>query len=165
MPNPRDSKMIAVRTARPDEVPALSLLASKVFREFIEGDYGEEGRRNFLQFAAVRPLRERLAFGHLTLVAELDATLAGMIQVRLPAHVLMLFVDGAFHRRGVARSLLEAALARIRGLHPQTLQVTVNASPYAVEAYRALGFELAGARDATDGVITVPMVKRLDEPA
>ena len=49
-----------------------------------------------------------------------------------------LFVDPECHRRGVARRLIEDAVARLKGQGHQALTVTGN--PHALEFYRAVGF-------------------------
>src|SRR5919204_2032455 len=89
-----------------------------------------------------------------TLVAVVDGAVAGYIRLspatRLESsrHVLMitgLAVDPAYHRRGLARALLDAAAeeAAARGVRRLTLRVLApNAGARAL--YEACGFEVEG---------------------
>jgi ribosomal protein S18 acetylase RimI-like enzyme len=49
-----------------------------------------------------------------------------------------LFVDKAYHRRGISRTLFDMLLADLKAL--SSLAIVVNASLYAADAYRKLGF-------------------------
>ena len=88
-------------------------------------------------------MRGFLARGFVYHVAEVEGTLAGFIAVRDRSHVYSLYVDKAYHRRGIARRLWEtakrAALADAgRSGHPGIF--TVNSSNHALPFYASLGF-------------------------
>lgn len=148
---------IAIRAFIAADAASASLLVREVFDAFVAIDCTPEGRRAFHEFAAPERLRERLANGHFGYIAAAENTLAGVLMVSEPAHLLMLFVRPAFHRRGIAKRLLALALAHIHKASVRVAAMTVNASPYAVKAYRHLGFELDGPSLVKNGISCVPM--------
>jgi ribosomal protein S18 acetylase RimI-like enzyme len=88
------------------------------------------------------------------LVAEIDGAIAGYVRlgrvfpIAASEHVLMisgLAVDPAFQRRGVGRSLMEAAVreARARGARRLTLRVLAH-NESAVRLYESVGFVVEG---------------------
>ena len=81
-------------------------------------------------------IRERIAQAHFGMVAIAVDTLAGMIEIRENNHVALLFVEKAYHRRGVARQLLTDALAVARAEQPEADRVTVNSSRHGVTSIR-----------------------------
>ena len=96
------------------------------------------------------------------MVAEADDALAGMIEIRDSNHVALLFVSKAFQRRGIARALLDEALAEARGTKPELARVTVNSSRHGVPAYEKLGFLQTGPERTVNGIVFIPMARRLD---
>lgn len=154
--------MMVIRDMHIDEVKLVSDLVLRSFSAFIAPGLNEEGQTEILNFASVENLATRHAAGHFTLVAEIDDQLAGMIQVRCPGHVLMLYVDEKFHRRGIAQHLMQSAVERIRLEFPEVELVTVNSSTYAVTAYRRMGFEAISEELCKGGVVFTPMVLKLN---
>ena len=54
--------------------------------------------------------------------------------------------------QGVARKLLQQALAMAKGRKPDLTAVNVHASPNAVDVYKALGFEVTGEEQLNHGI-------------
>lgn len=153
--------MLVIRDMRIEDVLQVSALVLRSFSAFIAPGLAEEGQAEILNFARPENLAARHATGHFTLVAEIDEELAGMIQVRCPSHVLMLYVDEKFHRRGIAQYLMQSAVEQIRLEYPEVELITVNSSTYAVTAYRRMGFEAISEELCKGGVVFTPMVLRL----
>ena len=151
---------IRVRPATLADVEAISALTTALAERHIVGDCSAEGRARLLAAMQPGPTRERLATGHRTWVAEVDAgpepaALVGVACVRLPAHLYHLFVADHVQRRGVARALLDAVVAGIADQPEGAL--TVNASRYALPAYRRLRFEPVGEERSALGIPSTPM--------
>ena len=72
------------------------------------------------------------------------------------SHLCLLFVEKACHRQGIARALFSALRDHCRTA-PDTPRITVNSSPYAVGAYRRLGFRTTGDERTVDGIRFTPM--------
>ena len=158
------SATVRYRAMRPGEAAAVSALILASFDEFIGPDYeGEEGIAEFRRFASPEALEGRAAGDHLVRVATVDGTLAGMIEIRDRNHVALLFVDKAHQRRGIARGLLDTALADARAADPDVERVTVNSSRYGVAAYEKLGFRQTGPERAVNGIVFIPMAMRLTD--
>lgn len=135
----------------------MSSLACEVFDQFVAPHYQPEGVTEFHRYAAAEALSERHEAGHTTLVAESSGDLLGMLHLRKPCHVSMLFVRSSFQRGGISRGLLAAAAA-LAG--DTDCLFTVNSSPNAVSAYERLGFRITGSEQCIHGIRFVPMQRR-----
>lgn len=80
-------------------------------------------------------------------------TLIGIIATRNEgSHLALFFVDGAYHRQGIGRSLWNAVLA-----DNTAKKITVHSSLYAVEVYKKLGFIPTDDVQGESGLQFVPM--------
>lgn len=158
-------RKIVIRELRESESRAVSDLAMRVFDEFVGHEFTEEGVRSYAEYAAADALVARHRSDHFTLVARVGEQLAGMIEFRRNRHLSMLFVDPAFHRRGIAGRLYAAARDRVVRANPSLDAITVNASRYAVPVYERLGFTADGDEQTVDGIIFVPMIAPVDSTA
>ena len=148
---------ISLRPATGADFPALARLLHDAACRFITPGMAPEVATTFLRDnneAALLAYREK---GHQFRVATIAGAIAGYSAIRPPAHLFHLFVAEPWHRRGVARALWDAARAEAA---PDT-RFTVNASPYAVAAYEALGFQRDGMLQEQGGVQFQPMVANL----
>lgn len=132
------------------ETAAVSSLAREVFDQFVAPHYQTEGVAEFHRYASVEALSQRHKSGHITLVAEHSGELVGMLHLREPRHVAMLFVQSSRQRGGIARGLLAAA-------DDANCEFTVNSSPNAVSAYERLGFRITGSEQCVHGIRFIPM--------
>ena len=145
---------ITYRQIQPSEAAAVSVLAREVFDQFVAPLYKSEGVVEFHRYASVEALSQRHESGHITLVAEHSGELVGMLHLREPRHVSMLFVRSSRQRGGIARGLLAAA----ESLAGETdCKFTVNSSPNAVSAYERLDFHIMGPEQCVLGIRFVPM--------
>lgn len=132
----------------------MSSLALDVFSEFVAPHYQTEGVAEFHLYTSVEALSQRHDSGHITLVAEHSGELVGMLHLRRPRHVSMLFVQSSRQRGGIARGLL-AAVGSLAG--DTDCEFTVNSSPNAVSAYERLGFRVTAQEQCIHGIRFVPM--------
>ena len=147
-----------VRDLAPGDEEAVAGLVMRSFRTFVGHEYADEGREEFTRYAAASALRARAEGGrHVVLVAVAGDGVAGMIEVRDGSHVSLLFVDARLHRRGVARTLLAAAVARLARSGEAPSEMSVNASRFSIPVYRRLGFEIVGPEQTVDGITFTPM--------
>ncbi len=98
---------------------------------------------------------------HFDLVSRKGETIVGVIEVRNNDHIYLLFVDAAYHRQGIGKTLLKAALARCVKQDPKVDEITVNSSPFAVPIYQRLGFVAMGGEQVQDGIRFIPMARSL----
>jgi GNAT superfamily N-acetyltransferase len=154
---------LILRHINPGEEVEVSNLVARSFNEFIAPDFPDEGIEEFFGYSNPRALVKRSEGNHFVLVAEAEGSIAGMIEIRERKHISMLFVDKAFHRRGIAKGLLIAALDRIETGSRPPRKVTVHSSRFAVPFYESLGFVRTEEEKIIHGVIHIPMALVLEE--
>jgi GNAT superfamily N-acetyltransferase len=142
------------RQIEPFETAAVAALAREVFDEFVAPLYQPDGISEFQRYASADALSQRHESGHVTLVAEHSGELVGMLHLRKPRHVAMLFVRSSFQHRGIGRKLLAAAGALVGD---GNCEFTLNSSPNAVAAYQHLGFHAIGPEQCVHGIRFIPM--------
>jgi len=131
-------------------------LVRDVFMEYEAPDYSDEGIGEFLRFLEPVEIMTLLEEYKLRIwTCEYDAKIVGMIAAR-EEHINLLFVSGEHHRRGIARRLLDIMID-----YYDPPLITVNSSPYAVEAYRRMGFSETGPEETVSGIRFIPMKKEL----
>ena len=127
------------------------------FLKFEAPDYSEDGIREFKDFIDLTSITEKLIRSELLFWGCFDPTgIVGVIALRDPCHITLLFVHEDHQRRGIARSLFKTALEHYEN-RDKTLTVTVNSSPYATEAYRHLGFVETDTEQLINGIRFTPM--------
>ena len=146
-----------IRSAYRDEWQDAMALAWKTFLRFEADVYTPEGVKNFENFITDSTLHRMFVMGTYQLfVALYQAKIVGMITLRDSSHISLLFVDEAYHRRGIGRALIkyltEYLLAEVG-----TDRVTVNASPYGTPFYHKMGFRDLRPEESKDGIIYTPM--------
>jgi len=153
---------IRLRKMRQGEEKRVYRLVKKVFLEFVAPQFPPRGRRHFLVFARPSSLRRLSVERHVVFVAEHRArgSLLGMVGLRDGSHISLFFVSGKCQRRGIGRALLQRAVDVCRKMNPGKQTLTVNASPNAVPAYRALGFRRLQPEQEKDGIRYVRMARR-----
>jgi GNAT superfamily N-acetyltransferase len=138
----------------PSEAAAVSLLAREVFIQFVAAQYEAEGVEEFGRYESAEAFSQRQEPDHVSLVAERDGELIGMLQLRESSHVAMLFIRPSCQRQGIGRALLAAASALVGD---PDRAFTVSASPNAVTAYERLGFTPTAPEQLLRGIRYVPM--------
>lgn len=147
---------------RRGEASKVSAMIVRAFHEDVAPDCDVQGVEAFERYAHPKALLKRSEHGHLVLVARVQASIVGAIELREHQHISLLFVDRQHRRRGLARELLSRALSMGRSGGHHVVEVTVNSSPYAVPAYEKLGFRATGPAQTKSGIRFAPMVLTLD---
>jgi len=136
----------------------VSEMVWNVFNEFVAPGYPKEGIDTFMRFTSpeslVQMLDSKRFFG---ICCWYENQLAGFVLVRDFNHISLLFVDKQFQKQGISKELLRIALHRCSEKNPFLAEITVNAAPFAVEAYKKLGFAETGESKIEDGIIYIPM--------
>ena len=153
---------VKIRLMQPGEETSVSDLIVTTFQRDVAPLYVEQGIREFLSYVTPEAILSRQARKHAMLVALQDAELVGALELREYKHVSLLFVEVTKQRKGIGRKLMEEALQLCKTHHPGIREITVNASPNAVEAYKRFGFHATGELQVKNGIGFVPMVLLLE---
>jgi GNAT superfamily N-acetyltransferase len=116
-----------------------------------------EGVEEFTRYASAASIGRRMSDGSIVVMAVLGAVAIGVVEVRSPGHIGLLFVCPDHQGRGVGRSLCETAFEAAARMLPRPPRVTVRSAPGAVSFYERLGFLVAGAMTEFNGIRFVPM--------
>ncbi|MCL2108375.1 MAG: GNAT family N-acetyltransferase [Oscillospiraceae bacterium] len=149
-----------IKQAEIEDLPEAIALVKEVFMEFEAPVYSEEGVEYFMQGLNYEQMREGLTQRQhkIWVCRDLDtAELIGVIRGRPPGHINLLFVAKKHHRKGIARALFNEYAKYCKA--DAITEITVNSSPYAVEAYRKLGFCETDSEQVTNGIRATPMKK------
>jgi ribosomal protein S18 acetylase RimI-like enzyme len=145
-----------IRPGLPSDAEAIAgLIAS--FQSELTDDPSGVGAEKFLASVSLQAERDYLASERYRyLLAFSGSQLAGFIAIRDGSHLFHLFVERAYQRRGLARSLWQQALRELCTPNSDG-DFTVNSSLAAVPVYRAFGFVPAGSRQREHGISFLPM--------
>ena len=144
-----------------EKIAAAIDLVGEVFQEFVAPDYSEEGNVTFKKFIEYGSIIKKLDSGEMKIWGSFtNHKLSGVIATLKTNHICMLFVRKEYQRQGIARGLLENVIDTCR-LDKNINSITVNSSPYAVEAYRHLGFKDVSTEQTLNGIRFTPMEYRI----
>lgn len=140
-----------ISTAKCDQAPEISELVRESFIEFVAPDWEIPARETFLKESSAEALRVAISEGEYSAVAFRGVQMVGFIHLSNPSVMSMLFVHPAQLRKGIGCSLWHSAMEHLSACHPGLGAVELNASPYAVAAYSAMGFQAIGQRFTKGG--------------
>lgn len=151
---------ICIREAGAEDAPVLTAFGERTFREAFAAQNHPEDVEAYVA-ATYSPERQRTELtdpARLTLVAEIDGTLAGYAQLRAgevpscvsgpaPIELLRFYVDSPWHGRGIAHKLMAAVVEAARAGGARTLWLGVwEHNPRAIAFYTRSGFSDAGSQ-------------------
>ncbi|MBN1384202.1 MAG: GNAT family N-acetyltransferase [Elusimicrobia bacterium] len=153
--------LIEYRMMQSGEDAEVFALVERTFREFVGSDYSQEGVDTFFRTMTPEFIREHK--NHFIMVAKNGSKIVGMINIRSYSHICLFFVDRAWHRKGIGRTLLDKTLEHCRINAPAVTKITANASPYSVPIYEKLGFLRMSSEELIhQGMRYNPMAKELN---
>jgi GNAT superfamily N-acetyltransferase len=135
---------IEYRDMRPGEERWVSELIVRAFQEFISAHYPRAGVRDFLAYVSPAALRQRADGDHRILVALDGHRIVGAVDVDDYRHLDLLFVEKAYHGRGIAREFVQRVIEAALEAQPDLKEITADTSEYGQPLYEAMGFETAG---------------------
>lgn len=156
---------LTIRPIEPADYAPICDMVLILFGAFVAPRVTPDGRAAFVAQTQPVKLAERIADGHRYAVALLRKRQVGVVGIGRNHHLYWLWVDAAYHRRGIAARLLQYALEMLQKADPSANRMTVNASDYAVPIYRRMGFVTTGAEQLRTGVPVTPMKLELPPPA
>lgn len=145
-----------IRPIKRNEWEIAMQLAWDTFMIFEAPEYEPLGVKNFHEFVKGKELKQLFLLDEYSVYgAFIDKIMVGVAGIRKKNHLSLLFVDSAYHRQGIASSLLETVFQDRRRMGIS--EMTVNSSPYAVEFYHKIGFRDLDKELSADGIRFTPM--------
>jgi GNAT superfamily N-acetyltransferase len=129
-----------VRRATANDAPAIAELVHAGFTAHVAPDWESSAQQSFLRDTTAEKFEAVIAQATFVAVYEERSQVLGVIALPRPTLVQLLFVAPSHLRRGIGRALWEAGRSHLEEQHPEITTVELNSSPYAVAAYKALGF-------------------------
>lgn len=127
------------------------------FSEFVAPDYRKEAvdtfRVNFIEsedFKDCFKNGKQIMYG-----AYSKEKLVGVISISENKFVSCVFVNKKYHRKGIATMLFNQIISELKT--KQVEKITLNASPYAVNFYHAIGFKDLDSQQEFKGILYTPM--------
>ncbi len=148
------------RLTAKEDIRASLQLAEDVFMQFEAPDFPPRGVESFRNFIWGKRITEMIKDGSFVVWGcYCENQLVGMLAMRDCQHISLAFVMADFHRQGIGRMLYSQA-KKYAALHLKR-KITVNASPYGLPFYRAIGFREVSMESVVDGVRSTPMEARI----
>ncbi len=129
-----------IRSSQPEDAEMASALIQQSFIQLVGPDWEAHAVATFLAETSGECVRELISKAAFTAVAEVQGQLVGFILMPSPALIGLLFVKPDFLRKGIAKSLWQAARRHVETTSKEVKTVELNSTPFAVAAYKALGF-------------------------
>ena len=150
-----------IRWIKPGEWNQMMDMIWRTFMKFEAVDYTQEGIDQFHDFLYDGQLHAWYLQGAYEMLVALDGErIVGEISVRKGNYISLLFVEEAYHRRGIGSALMKRMAEHLKNQKSQVF-MTVKAAPYAVDFYRKLGFHCTGPEVNIAGIRVTPMEKFL----
>lgn len=148
-----------IRWAHENEwTPAMKMIW-RTFLEYDGKDYTQEGIKSFFEFITDDDLYVSFLNGkYQMMVALADGEVIGAGSIRSRNHLSLLFVDGAYHHRGIGSAIM-AKLFDYLEREAGERYMSLKAAPYAVDFYRKLGFTTVRPEEEYSGIRVTSMVK------
>lgn len=145
------------------EVENVSAILADIFNRNIAGKSTEFGRTDFQCYVSLQNILARIERGYELWLARKSSDTAAVVEIAPPSHITLLFVVKDFRGTGVGRTLLDYVLKRICVINGDlpAVDVTVNSVPASVGFYSRFGFEINGEEKYREGILNIPMVKRM----
>lgn len=132
-------------------------LIEECFDKFVAPDYSEKGIRTFKDSFIHNPkFINKFSDGDERMYgAYSDNILVGCLSISIHNTISCVFVREEFHRKGIGTLLFDSITRELKAQNQRIIKL--NASPYAVPFYHAIGFEEIGQENEFEGIRYTPM--------
>lgn len=159
MENGKRQEPYKIRWAREEEWSPAMKMIWRTFLKFEGKEYTREGIKNFFDFITDDDLHAAFLRGEYRLMVALDGeTVIGAGSIRSRNHLSLLFVEEAYHRRGVGSAILMKLCDYLEKEAGERF-MSLKAAPYAVDFYRKLGFMVIRPEEEYSGIRVTSMEK------
>ncbi len=138
--------------------PAMQMIW-RTFMKYEGKDFTEEGIQSFFDFITDDELYVSFLKGEYRLMVALDAgVIIGAGSIRNGNHLSLLFVDGAYHHKGVGSTILSKLCDYLKTEAGERF-MSLQSAPYAVNFYQKQGFRAVCPEMEYSGIRVTPMEK------
>lgn len=150
-----------VRKMSISEIPQGFALIQNVFYEFIAPDYSSEGIETFEnQFLKNTEFQQKFHDGREEMYgAFYNDELAGILSISNHNTVSCVFVRKEYHRQEIGTMLFKEIINILKVRN--ATEIKLNASPYAVPFYHAIGFQDMKKEQEYKGIRYTPMKRKI----
>ena len=143
-----------IRILKKSEIEKDALgLVKRVFDEFDAPYYTEEGVKTFDRFIQPNNILRMVKCKSMDIWGAFEEdVLTGVLAVEAVNHICLFYVDGKYHKRGIASALFERMLD-----DTGNKEITVRAAPYATGFYHKKGFKDTAGMTEENGLVFTPM--------
>ena len=134
----------------------ISELISRNAQSLLQDDFENDGLEFFLNTVNHRAIKDYMEQGFSYLVAQSDKKIVGVIAMKDYSHMFHLFVDKAFHNKGIAKSLWKAIFDH-SVKNGNSGVFTLNSTSYALPVYQRWGFSTTDEQQSRHGIRYTPM--------
>jgi GNAT superfamily N-acetyltransferase len=147
-----------IRRFKKEDSQEVCKMVSRVFNEFVASEFTKRAVQKWLKEQVPEEQIKRAKTGDVY-VAISDNKIIGMIEGKENNRITRLFVDKKYHRRGIARKLVNKIekLYKKRGAK----KMLIRSSSYATKFYEKMGYKKTRGLVKKDGMIYQPMKKIL----
>lgn len=139
------------------DIKEATTLIWKVFSEFEAPEYSEEGIKEFKDFIESDIIVKKVLDGNSKFYGAIEeGKIIGVAATRDINHIMFLFVDKNYHKKGIATKLLNKLIGELLK-EGNIKEVTVNSSPYGVGFYHKFGFKDLMEEQCLNGIRFTPM--------
>ena len=140
-----------------DSIEEAFALVKRIFLEVDAPDYSEEGIAEVMndmiesnEFKSLFKTGKQKMLG-----AVADGKIIGVTAIGINNHISLFFVDSSYHRKGIGKALFKELVSRLNVQNVK--EITLNSTPFAVQFYKKIGFDIAGSCVKKHGVLYTPM--------
>ena len=153
---------IEIRGVGYESIQTAMKLIEEVFDEFIARDYSEQGIKIFKEnFITNQKFIAKYADEREKMYGAYDGgDLVGCLSVSLHHTISCVFVKREYQRKGIASKLLNTVIDELK--KKRVTVIKLNASPYGLPFYKAIGFIETGDVSNYNGIIYTPMMFTID---
>lgn len=147
---------ITIRKATTSDSQRISELISRNAQSLLQDDFENDGLEFFLNTVNHRAIKDYMEQGFSYLVAQSDKKIVGVIAMKDYSHMFHLFVDKAFHKKGIAKSLWKEIFDHSLK-NGNSGVFTLNSTSYALPVYQRWGFSTTDEQQSRHGIRYTPM--------
>lgn len=147
-----------IKIINPSDILSAMNLIEECFDLFVAPDYSNKGIETFKnKYINNQKFIDKFIYGTEKMYgAYMEDLLVGCISISINNTISCCFVKAKYHRMGIATLLFKTVRNELAGRNVNIIKL--NASPYAVPFYRAIGFLETGEEAEYEGIRYTPML-------